>query len=180
MKFHRSAERGEKKKGQGHGVRSSPRKSLESNVGVGEGNEEGGGVEPRRRLRGPGRKTSRGNSRENRRKGKRGGGESRRRRAADAPARGDGKEKRNTGARGRQKGGRGRKEEEKKPTSTYVSHVVRNRRSSLTPAATAGTAPRTSGTRFEPRLKTHGVTSSDATRARRRFEVIYRGGCESK
>lgn len=64
---------------------------------------------------------------------------------------------------------------------TYVSHVVRSRRSSLLPAATAGTAPRTSGTRYSRgRKNTRRGSSSDATRARRRFEVIYRRGCESE
>lgn len=61
---------------------------------------------------------------------------------------------------------------------TYKSHVVRNSESSLTPAATAETAPRTFET--EPRFSRGKHTrSSDATRARRRFEVIYQRGCES-
>lgn len=93
------------------------------------------------------------------------------------------------GARGRERGrgwARERERETEKtrnmPTaSTYESHVVRNPRSSLAPAATAETAPHTSGTRSSRgRKHSGGVSSSDATRARRRFEVIYRAGCESK
>jgi len=76
---------------------------------------------------------------------------------------------------------RTREGEEKKADDgcTYASHVVRNPRSSLTLAATAGTTHiRNSPVRPWP--KTHGGSSRDATRARRRFEVIYRRGCECR
>lgn len=144
--------------------------------GGGWGHEEGEGLILDGVSGAPVGKTSRGNSRKNRRGGNGGRLVGEGSRTPRHPG-GEGKEKETRGHGADKKGAEGGK---KPTTSTYVSHVVRNRRSPLTPAATAGTAPRTSGTRFEPRPKTHGVTSSDATRARRRFEVIYRGGCESK
>lgn len=84
--------------------------------------------------------------------------------------------------RGRERGTREeRKGKKNRRRGTYESHVVRSSRSSLAPAATAGTAPRTFGTRFSRGRKHDAAeSSSDATRARRRFEVIYREGCESE
>lgn len=63
---------------------------------------------------------------------------------------------------GREK--RGREKKSRRRRGTYESHVVRSSRSSLAPAATAGTAPRTSGARFSRSAENTTRPSRRATR----------------